>query len=91
MKKILAAVIIALMIVFITLAAVFSLVETTLNVAAVRSPLMRALGLCAEFVLGILLLLGTVYLATHIAVRIFSGGRPPRALNSSGGLTSPGA
>ena len=83
MKKILAAVFTALLIVLITLAAVFSLVEAALNVAAMTNPLLRALALCAELVLGILLLLSTVYLATRIAVRIY-GGSPPGASPSPG-------
>jgi len=84
MKKILAAVLTALLIVLITLAAVFSLVEAALNVAAMTSPVLRALALCAELVLGILLLLSTVYLATRIAVRIYGGPRPPGASPSPG-------
>ena len=32
--------------------------------------------ICAELVLGVVLLLGTVWLATHLAVRIFSKNEP---------------
>jgi hypothetical protein len=83
MKKVFAAVLTALVIVLITLAAVFGLVETTLKVAATPNPVVRALALCLELVLGILLLLGTVYLATHIAVRIYSS-HPKETENQPG-------
>ena len=48
------------------------------------SPLARAAAIGAELVLGIVLLLGTVWLATHLAVRIFhvqdpSSSEGPRA------------
>jgi hypothetical protein len=33
----------------------------------------------AELLLGVVLLLGTVWLATHLAVRIFSFKEPPSA------------
>jgi hypothetical protein len=54
-----------------TLAAMFVLVDATLRVTAISSPVQRAVAIGAELVLGIVLLLGTVWLATHLAVRIF--------------------
>jgi len=60
-----------------TLAAMFVLVDTTLKVTAIVSPLQRAAAIGAELVLGIVLLLGTVWLATHLAVRIFHVQEPP--------------
>ena len=71
MKRILASILTTVLIIVMTLAAMFVLVDTTLNVTAIVSPLKRAAAIGAELVLGIVLLLGTVWLATHLAVRIF--------------------
>lgn len=74
MKKMLAAVITALLTVAMTLAAVFVLVGATLTVAQMSSPFLRAVAVVAELILGVLLLVGTVYLATRVAVHIFGSG-----------------
>jgi hypothetical protein len=71
MKRILASILTTLLIIMMTLGAMFILVDATLRVTAIPSPLQRAVAIAAELVLGILLLLGTVWLATHLAVRIF--------------------
>jgi hypothetical protein len=71
MKRILASILTTVLIIALTLAAMFVLVEATLRVTAIVSPLPRAAAIGAELVLGIVLLLGTVWLATHLAVRIF--------------------
>jgi nitrate reductase gamma subunit len=72
MKTILASIVTTVLIVTMTLSAMFILVEATLRVTSLESPLQRALAICAELVLGVVLLLGTVWLATHLAVRIFA-------------------
>jgi hypothetical protein len=77
MKQILAAIFTTLLIISMTLAAMFALVATTLKVTAIESPVQRAVAIGAELVLGIVLLLGTVWLATHLAVRIFRQHAPP--------------
>ncbi len=77
MKRILASILTTALIVAMTLAAMFVLVETTLKVTAIVSPVQRAVAIGAELVLGIVLLLGTVWLATHLAVRIFHVQEPP--------------
>jgi hypothetical protein len=77
MKQILASVLTTVLIVAMTLAAMFVLVDATLKVTAIVSPLQRAVAIAAELVLGIVLLLGTVWLATHLAVRIFHVQEPP--------------
>jgi hypothetical protein len=79
MKRILAAVLTTLLIVAMTLAAMFVLVYATLKVTAIQSTVQRAAAIGAEIVLGIVLLLGTVWLATHLAVRIFHVQQPPSA------------
>ena len=62
-----------------TLAAMFILVQATLYVTSIESPLQRAGAIGAELLLGVVLLLGTVWLATHLAVRIFSIKQAPPA------------
>jgi hypothetical protein len=76
MKMVLASVFTTVLIVAMTLGAMFILVEATDYVTAVASPLQRAVAIIAELVLGVVLLLGTVWLATHLAVRIFAKNDP---------------
>jgi hypothetical protein len=71
MKRILASILTTILIVAMTLAAMFTLVRTTVYVTSIQSPLQRAAAIAAELLLGVVLLLGTVWLATHLAVRIF--------------------
>lgn len=73
MKRVLASVVTTILIVAMTLAAMFTLVRTTVYVTSIPSPLQRAVAVAAELLLGVVLLLGTVWLATHLAVRIFGG------------------
>jgi hypothetical protein len=79
MKRILASVLTTMLIVAMTLAAMFTLVRATVYVTSIESPLHRAAAIAAELLLGVVLLLGTVWLATHLAVRIFAvkGTSPP--------------
>lgn len=76
MKKILASVITVTLIIAMTLAAMFTLVSATVYVTAIPSPAQRAAAVGAEIVLGVVLLLGTTWLATHLAVRIFHHDEP---------------
>ena len=71
MKMILASILTTILIVAMTLAAMFTLVRTTVYVTSIPSPLQRSMAIAAELFLGVVLLLGTVWLATHLAVRIF--------------------
>jgi heme/copper-type cytochrome/quinol oxidase subunit 3 len=80
MKMIIASVLTTILIVTMTLSAMFILVQATEYVTSLESPLHRAAAMGAELLLGVVLLLGTVWLATHLAVRIFSAKEP-----SSGG------
>ena len=72
MKRIFASVVTTILIVAMTLGAMFTLVRATVFVTSIPSPLQRATAIAAELLLGVVLLLGTVWLATHLAVRIFS-------------------
>jgi hypothetical protein len=74
---ILASAFTVVLIVAMTLAAMFTLVRATVYVTSLESPLDRAIAIGAELLLGVVLLLGTVWLATHLAVRIFSTKEPP--------------
>ena len=71
MKRIFASVLTTILIVAMTLAAMFTLVRTAVYVTSIESSLQRAIAIAAELLLGVVLLLGTVWLATHLAVRIF--------------------
>ena len=72
MKTLLAAVLTTILICAMTLAAMFVLIRATLYLTSLESPLWRSLAFAAELLLGVVLLLGTVWLATHLAVRIFA-------------------
>jgi hypothetical protein len=71
MKRIFASIVTTILILAMTLAAMFTLVRATEYVTSIASPLQRAVAIAAELLLGVILLLGTVWLATHLAVRIF--------------------
>jgi hypothetical protein len=77
MKQIFASILTTVLIIALTLGAMFALVAATLKVTAIQSPLQRAFAIGVELVFGILLLLGTVWVATHLAVRIFHVQEPP--------------
>ncbi|GAC1700859.1 MAG: hypothetical protein NVS9B4_03050 [Candidatus Acidiferrum sp.] len=77
MKTIFAYIFTTALIVAMSLGAMFVLVETTMHVTAIENPVQRALAVCAELFLGVVLLLGTVWLATHLAVRIFGNKMQP--------------
>jgi len=77
MIKILASFVTTILIVALTLSAMFILERATLYVTSLESPLQRAGAMCAELLLGVVLLLGTTWLATHLAVRIFRPKEPP--------------
>lgn len=72
MKHVLLSILTTLLIVAMTLSAMVILVRATLYVTAIESPLPRAGAIAAEILLGVVLLLGTVWLATHLAVLIFA-------------------
>ena len=75
LTKIIAAILTTILICAMTLGAMFVLIRATLYVTSVESPVMRSVAFAAEMVLGVVLLLGTVWLATHLAVRIFTPGK----------------
>jgi hypothetical protein len=81
MKHFFLAILTTILIVAMTLSAMAILVRATLYVTSVEHPLARAGAMAAELLLGVVLLLGTVWLATHLAVLIFA----PKSQPSEGG------
>jgi hypothetical protein len=81
MKQILASILVVVLTVAMALAAMFVLVYATQQVAAIQSLSGWVVGVCVELLLGVVLLLSTVWVATHFAVRIFGH----RASTDSGG------
>jgi len=77
MKMVLASILTTVLIVAMTLGAMLILVQATEYVTSLVTPLQRAGAMGAELLLGVILLLGTVWLATHLAVRIFTVSEPP--------------
>jgi hypothetical protein len=72
MKRVVFGVLTALLIITMTLVAMYALVGATIRLDQLTNPVVRLIAVAAEIVLGIVLLLGTIYLATHLAVRIFA-------------------
>jgi uncharacterized membrane protein (UPF0182 family) len=72
MKHVILSFFMVLLIVAMTLSAMAILVRATVYVTAIEHPLARAGAIAAELLLGVILLLGTVWLATHLTVLIFA-------------------
>lgn len=54
------------------------LVGATISISRMTNPAMRALGTIAELLTGMLWLVGTIYIVTHLAVLIFGKESSPR-------------
>ena len=70
-KKWAALAIVAALAVALTLGSVIVLVGATIAISRMSNPAMRALATLAELLAGMLWLVGTVYIVTHLAVLIF--------------------
>jgi len=81
MRHVFLSILTTLLIVAMTLSAMVILERATQYVTAIESPLPRAGAIAAEILLGVVLLLGTVWMATHLAVLIFA----PKHTSSEGG------
>jgi hypothetical protein len=77
MIRFIASMFTTVLIVGMTLVAMYILVWATEYVTSLESPVQRASAMGAELLLGVVLLLGTVWLATHLAVRIFANKETP--------------
>ena len=84
MKHVLLSILTTILIVAMTLSAMAILVRATLYVTAIETPLARTGAIAAEILLGVVLLLGTVWLATHLAVLIFAPKHNPSGGGSLG-------
>jgi hypothetical protein len=59
----------------LTLACMIALVQGTIRAVSLDQIPLRVLAVTADFILGTVLLLGCIYLATHLAVRIVGVGQ----------------
>ena len=59
----------------LTLASMIALVQGTIRAVSIDRIPLRVLAVAADLVLGTVLLLGCIYLATHLAVRILGVGK----------------
>jgi len=84
MKHAFLSILVALLIVAMTLSSMVILVRATHYITSIESPLARAGAIIAEMLLGVVLLLGTVWLATHLAVLIFTPKTNPQDGGSLG-------
>lgn len=71
LKKWAALAIVAALAVTLTLGSTVVLVGATISISRMSNPAMRALATVAELLTGMLWLVGTVYIVTHLAVLIF--------------------
>jgi hypothetical protein len=78
LKKWAALAIVAALAVTLTLGSVIVLVGATISISRMSNPGMRALATLAELLTGMLWLVGTVYIVTHLAVLIFGKDSSPR-------------
>jgi hypothetical protein len=58
----------------LTLACMIALVRGTIRAVSIHQIPLRVLAVSADFLLGAVLLIGCIYLATHLAVRIVGVG-----------------
>jgi hypothetical protein len=59
----------------LTLACIIALVLGTIQALSIHQASLRILALTADFVVGTVLLIGCIYLATHLAVLVLGVGR----------------
>jgi hypothetical protein len=58
----------------LTVATMIALVRGTIFIVSIGDPLLRVLAVIADVILGTVVLVGCIYLATHLAVRILGVG-----------------
>ena len=91
--RILASVTAVLGAALLTLASMIALVTGTIRAVSIEQTPLRLLAVAADLILGTLLLLACVYLATHLTVRMVGVGHaefpPPPTEEFSGELRAP--
>jgi hypothetical protein len=68
----------------LTLVCMIALVEGTIRAVSIEQFTLRALAISADFIIGTVVLVGCIYVATHLAVRILGVGQaefPPPPIN----------
>ena len=78
MKKLVASLLAAVLVIALALSAVGALAAASIRIAGMSNAALRFLAIVAAFGVGVVWLLGSVYLATHIAVLIFGTSKPPQ-------------
>ncbi len=77
MKKLVASLLAAALVVILALSAVGALAAASIRISGMSNAALRLLATAAAFGVGVAWLLATVYLATHMAVLIFGKSKPP--------------
>ena len=83
MRTLLATALAGALALVLTLGSVIVLIGATLSTARLTNPLLRIVATVAELIAGIFWLLGTIYVATHLAVVIFGERREDAAVHPS--------
>ena len=78
LKEWAALVIVGALAVALTLGSVIVLVGASISISRMTNPAMRALATVAELLTGMLWLVGTIYIVTHLGVLIFGKDSEPR-------------
>jgi hypothetical protein len=78
LKRWAALAVVGVLAVTLTLGSAIVLVGATISISRMTNPAMRALATVAELLTGMLWLVGTIYIVTHLAVLIFGNDPSPR-------------
>jgi hypothetical protein len=77
-KKLVASLLAAALVIVLALSAVGSLAAASIRIAGMSNAVLRLLATVVAFGVGVAWLLAIVYLATHVAVLLFGTSGPPR-------------
>ena len=81
LKSVFTSTIAGILVAAVTVFAVVALVAVSVRISEIADPAWRTAAISVELVAGVLWLLGTVYMATHLAVLLFA--KPPEAGDSN--------
>ena len=81
LKSVFTSTIAGILVAAVTVFAVVALVAASVRISEIADPAWRTAAISIELVAGVFWLLGTVYVATHLAVLIFA--KPPEAGDSN--------
>jgi hypothetical protein len=77
-KKLVASLLAAALVIVLALSAVWALAAVSIRIAGMGNAVLRFLATLVAFGVGVVWLLASVYLATHIAVLLFGTSEPPQ-------------